>query len=68
MVNHKLEKENNEIEKIFKNLQENILKSPNDMEKHIKHAKKNIECLIRTKNYNIFSDILEQIKPVTLAI
>ena len=55
-----------EIEAIFLKLEEHLRKSPKKAEKYIGNAKQSIINLISQNNYDMFSELLEQMTPVAL--
>lgn len=59
-----------DIDQIFKSLQKDITKSPTNSQKEtkkaIKKAKKEVLALISDNNYNIFGDLLQQMKQIDI--
>jgi hypothetical protein len=55
-----------DIDQIFKTLQNDITNSPKETKKAIKNAKKKVFSLISDSNYNIFGDLLQQMKDINI--
>lgn len=61
-----------DIDQIFKSLQKDIANSPTNSQKEtkkaIKKAKKEVLALISDSNYNIFGDLLKQMKEIDIKV
>lgn len=54
------------MDKIFENLEKQILKSPKNVKVYCKEAKEELEDLLSKKNYKVFENIMKELKPVVI--